>query len=215
MKTYFVTIFLLLISSIYNIEYKKLSFNIPYTFESSDKDLQYYQLSLKDSENIPNEIKIDTQIVESKDIHSSTIGFLNEPFKHKNYNKVKKTQLGNPVILDPEFIQSAIEKENNIYFAIYCEKCVYKLNIIPSGVIDSKKQFIQTPPIRTLQEEGLPNFRTNSTRMDMFSANGISGLIVAFILIFISVIGCIIMMNIYVHTNALVEQPLKLGRVEA
>ncbi len=49
----------------------------------------------------------------------------------------------------------------------------------------------------------------------MFSANGISGLIVAFILIFISVIGCIIMMNIYVHTNALVEQPLKLGRVEA
>ena len=57
--------------------------------------------------------------------------------------------------------------------------------------------------------------KNTTLRMDMYSANGVSGLIVAFFMIFVSVIACIIMMKIYVHNTALVEQPLKLGRVEA
>ena len=52
-------------------------------------------------------------------------------------------------------------------------------------------------------------------RLAMYAANGVSGLAVAFFMIFVSVIACIIMMKIYVHNTALVEQPLKLGRVEA
>ncbi len=52
-------------------------------------------------------------------------------------------------------------------------------------------------------------------RLEYFAGDGLSALIVAFILIFVSLIGCSIMMNIYVHTTALVEQPLKLGKIEA
>jgi len=49
----------------------------------------------------------------------------------------------------------------------------------------------------------------------LFVAYFFTALIVAFIMVFVSLIGCIIMMKIYVHNTALVEQPLKLGRIEA
>ena len=213
MKVYFVTIILLLFSSVHNIEFEKLSLNTPYTLKTSDEELNYYQISLKDSAVIPNEIKVETQIIESKNPSSSTIGILNERFKSKNYNKAKKALLGQPIILDSEFIHSAIHKGENIYLAVYCEKCVYKINMFASGDISLNKNFIQMPPIRKLVEEEPLN--NNNTRINMYSANGVSGLMVGFIMIFISILACIIMMNIYVHNTALVEQPLKLGRIEA
>ena len=79
--------------------------------------------------------------------------------------------------------------------------------------------FIQAPPIRKLAQEGAPlqagDTPSQTDRIYFFIADGISALFVAFIMIFVSLIGCIIMMNIYVHNTALVEQPLKLGRIEA
>ena len=83
-----------------------------------------------------------------------------------------------------------------------------------------QNNFIQIPFIRNLFEEnniGSNNSDTNNTdtRLDFYGGDGLSALIVAFIMIFVSLIGCGIMMNIYVHTTALVEQPLKLGRIEA
>ena len=214
MKALFVTIIILVFSTIYNIQYGKLYLNTPYTLNSSDKDLQYYQISLKDSINIPNEIKVETQVFQTQDPSTSTIGILDEPFKTRNYNKVKKAVLGQPIILDYEFILSVINKDQNIYLVIYCENCSYKINVLSS--FNSNKNFIQMPPLRNLQELQY-DFKNDSynVRITMYSANGLSGLIVAFIMIFISVIACIIMMNIYVHNTALVEQPLKLGRVEA
>ena len=77
------------------------------------------------------------------------------------------------------------------------------------------------PNVRTLAEENNPLFpnisELNNTqvRMEFYSADGVSALFVAFMMIFVSLIGCEIMMNIYVHTTALVEQPLKLGKIEA
>lgn len=71
-------------------------------------------------------------------------------------------------------------------------------------------------PIRSLAEEGGANANdTEKERLDFYRADGVSALMVAFILIFVSIIACVIMMNTYVHTTALVEKPLKLGRVEA
>ena len=71
------------------------------------------------------------------------------------------------------------------------------------------------PELRKLEETSLSQNNDTITRLYVYSANGISSLMVGFFMIFVSVIACIIMMNIYVHNTALVEQPLKLGRVEA
>ena len=214
MKVFYVTIILLVFSSVYNIDYEQLSLNNPYVLKNIDGDLKFYKISLRDSAIIPNEIKVETQCIESQDPSSSTIGILNEPFKSRNYNKAKKVILGQSIILDTEFIQSALYKNQYIYIAVYCEKCAYKINILPSGDISSNKNFIQIPTLRSLSNIN-NNFTTNNTRINMYSANGVSALMAAFVMIFISVIACLIMMNIYVHNTALVEQPLKLGRIEA
>lgn len=220
MKVYIVLIISLLISVAYNLKYEQLSLNKPYTLNSGDKPLQFYQISLKDEKNIPNEISIATQIIDSKYPLTSTIGVYYEPFKKTNFKQIKREILGKTVVLDSDFIQSAIKEEQDIYLAIYCEKCSYKINMVPSGELVITKKFIQNTPLRGLIEQrnlGLEDDgrNTTETRMNIYAANGISGLIVAFFMIFVSVIACIIMMNIYVHNTALVEQPLKLGRVEA
>ena len=88
-----------------------------------------------------------------------------------------------------------------------------------SGELILDKNFIQNVPLRGLIEQGNNDLylqdNSTDTRMNVYGANGVSGLIVAFFMIFVSVIACIIMMKIYVHNTALVEQPLKLGRIEA
>ena len=87
-----------------------------------------------------------------------------------------------------------------------------------TGYLKLENNFIQIPFIRNLFEEKGSNATENNntdTRIDFYSGDGLSTLIVAFIMIFVSLFGCGIMMNIYVHTTALVEQILKLGRIEA
>ena len=78
-----------------------------------------------------------------------------------------------------------------------------------------EKKFVQIPTLRNLTQDILVEKEMNETRIDFYAGDGLSALLVALIMIFVSLIGCGIMMNIYVHTNALVEQPLKLGKVEA
>ena len=218
MKVYIAILFSLFFSSVYNFEYEKISMNTPLTMKSDEHSLKFYQFSLNDIKTLPNEIKIETQIINSKNPSSSTIGVHYQPFKKSNFNQIKKEVLGKPFILNSEFIKSAIKERQKIYFGIYCENCDYKVNIVPSGEHPENKKFILTPPLRKLIDQGnglnVPQNDTQ-TRMAVYSANGISGLIVALFMVFVTVIACIIMMNTYVHNTALVEQPLKLGRVEA
>ena len=215
MKAYIIILISLLFSQVFNLKYEELTLNTTYTLKSGDK-LGYFQISLKGLKSLPNEIRIESQIFETKNRSSTTIGVHYQQFKKRNFNQIKKEVLGKPIILNSEFIRSAINQEQKIYLAIYCENCVYKINMIPSGELILPKTFVQNAPLRGLIEQGneSPEVK-NGTRMDMYSANGVSGLIVAFFMIFVSVIACIIMMKIYVHNTALVEQPLKLGRVEA
>ena len=217
MKAYKIIIISLLITVSYNLKYDQITLNNPFTFKSGDKSLQFFELSLKDMKSLPNEIKIETQILESKNPSSSTIGVHFQEFKKRNFNQIKKEVLGKYLILDSEFIKSAIQEEQKIYLAIYCESCVYKINMIPSGELLLPKNYIQNIPLRGLNEQVNIKEDVNMTevRLAMYAANGVSGLAVAFFMIFVSVIACIIMMKIYVHNTALVEQPLKLGRVEA
>ena len=132
---------------------------------------------------------------------------------------LNNTDDSNTIILNSEFIKFALEKDDNIYLTVFCENCEYKLKVLPGGEMKPITNFVQAPQIRKLAQEGAPLLGdlepSPNNRIYFFIADGISALFVAFIMIFVSLIGCLIMMNIYVHNTALVEQPLKLGRIEA
>ena len=215
MKANLIILSSLLVFNIFCFEYKELSMNVVNNFENKDEELKYFKVPLKNSELIPSEIKIETS-----SSSEGVIGVHYEPFKLKNYEKILKAELGKPIILNSEFIKSALEKDDKIYLTVFCEKCEYKLKVLPGGEMKPITHFVQAPPIRKLAQEGAPSLGAGDTpsqtdRIYFFIADGISALFVAFIMIFVSLIGCIIMMNIYVHNTALVEQPLKLGRIEA
>jgi hypothetical protein len=214
MKANLIILSSFLICSIFSFEYKQLSMNEINNFENKDEELQYFKVPLRNSELIPSEIKIETSSASE-----GMIGVHYEPFKMKNYESILKAELGRPIILNSEFIKFALEKDDNIYLTVFCENCEYKLKVLPGGEMKPITSFVQAPQIRKLAQEGTPSLGAeppNQTdRIYFFIADGIGALFVAFIMIFVSLIGCLIMMNIYVHNTALVEQPLKLGRIEA
>ena len=219
MKSFFIILSVLLFENIITIEYTELAMNKLYNVETKGEELSYFKISLKKLKVIPNEITIQTDLLNSNPSLSPVLGVHYEPIKLKNYKELKKTKLGEPLKLTNEFIKSSLERDHEIYLSIFSKNSKYSINILPTGDIKLQNNFIQIPFIRNLFEEnnGSNNTETNNTntRLDFYGGDGLSALIVAFIMIFVSLIGCGIMMNIYVHTTALVEQPLKLGRIEA
>ena len=220
MKSFFIILGTLLFSSIITIEYTELAMNKLYNIETKGEELNYFRISLKNLKVIPNEISIQTNLLNSNPSLSPVLGVYYEQIKLKNYKELLKTKLGEPLKLTNEFIKSSLERDHDIYLTIFSKNTKYSINILPIGDIKSQNNFIQIPFIRNLFEEnniGANNtdFNNTDTRLDFYGGDGLSALIVAFIMIFVSLIGCGIMMNIYVHTTALVEQPLKLGRIEA
>ena len=217
MKVYQIILISLLFSAISNLEYFQLSLNGSYTLKSEEEKLQLYHIPLT-YKYLPSEIKLETHIVESKNPSSATIGVHYEPFSKKNYDKIKKEVLGKTVVLDSEFIHSALDAKQNIFIGIYCENCVYKLYVKPYGLLSTNVHYVQAPPTRSIRNlEVTPEEKKDRShvRTLWFSANGLSGMLIAFLIIFVVAISSIIMMKIYVHTTPLVEQPLKFGRIEA
>ena len=217
MKTIFIILSSLLLSNILTLKYTHLTMNKVYDVETKGEEFSYFKFSLKNLQIIPNEITIETFILKSGKSSSPIIGVYYEPIKMKNYKHLLKTELGKPITLDSEFIKSALERKSEIYFTVFSKNAQYKVNIIPSGDIKAATNFVQIP-VRSLAEENNntnPDLKSIDNRLAFYSGDGISALIVAFIMVFVSLIGCLIMMNIYVHNTALVEQPLKLGRIEA
>ena len=217
MKTIFIIFSSLLLSNILTLKYTHLTMNKVYDVETKGEEFSYFKFSLKNLQIIPNEITIETIILKSEKSSSPIIGVYYEPIKMKNYKHLLKTELGKPITLDSEFIKSALERKSEIYFTVFSKNAQYKVNIIPSGDIKAAPNFVQIP-VRSLAEENNntnPDLKSIDNRLAFYSGDGISALIVAFIMVFVSLIGCLIMMNIYVHNTALVEQPLKLGRIEA
>ena len=214
MKANLIILSSLLVFNIFCFEYKELVMNEVNNFGNNDEELRYFKVPLKNSKLIPSEIKIETSSTSE-----GMVGVHYEPFKMKNYENILKEELGKPIILNTEFIKSALEKGDQIYLTVFCEKCEYKLKVLPGGEMKPITNFVQAPQIRKLAQEGTPLLGdlepSPNNRIYFFIADGISALFVAFIMIFVSLIGCLIMMNIYVHNTALVEQPLKLGRIEA
>ena len=216
MKTIFIILNLLFLSNILCIKYKELSLNKVYNIEQEDEELKYYKFSLKNLKIIPNEIIIENELINQKESSSPIIGVHYEPIKLKNYKNLLKAELGKQIILKSEFIKAALEEKEEIYIAVYSKNSKYTINILPKGEMKYEKKLVQIPTLRNLnQEQTLGEAKNSESRIDFYAGDGLSALLVAFIMIFVSLIGCGIMMNIYVHTTALVEQPLKLGKVEA
>ena len=213
MKANLVILSSLLIFNIFCFEYKELPMNEVNNFVNKDDELKYFKVPIRNAELIPSEIKI-----ESSSSSEGMIGVHYEPFKMKNYENILKTELGKPIILNSDFIKFVLEKHDHIYLTVFCEKCEYKIKVSSGGEMKPITHFVQAPQIRKLAQEGPSSqnqLRDPNERIYFFIGDGISALFAGFIMIFVSLIGCLIMMNIYVHNTALVEQPLKLGRIEA
>ena len=221
MKVIFFAISLILITNILSMKYTDLSMNRVYDVVTKNEEFNYFKFSLKNLTVIPSEITIETTILKSDNITIPIIGVFYEPIRMRNYKNLVKSKLGQPVILNSLFIKSALQRKGEIYMAIYSKNSAYKINILPVGNLQATKHFVQIP-IRGLAEETnntitFNDVPLNSTenRMAFYSGDGIGTLMSSFIMLFVSIIGSLIMMNIYVHNTALVEQPLKLGRIEA
>ena len=217
MKAIFIILSSLLLTNILTLDYTHLTMNKVYDVETKGEEFSYFKFSLKNLTTIPDKIIIETIILKAEKEPSPIIGIYYEPIKMKNYKNLLKTELGKPIILDSEFIKSALERKSEIFFTIFSKNAQYKLNILPSGDLKATTNFVKIT-VRNLAEENNntnPDLKSIENRLAFYSGDGISALIVAFIMVFVSLIGCIIMMKIYVHNTALVEQPLKLGRIEA
>jgi len=149
-------------------KYDELTMNKAYNLENKDEKLSYFKFPLSNLEIIPNEIKIETTELKSDSSSKGVIGVHYEPFKMKNYENILKSELGKPITLDSEFIKSALEKNEQIYLTVFCKKCQYKINILPSGDMKSVKNFVQIPRMRNLVEEA--DFNNTVTRMNFLTS---------------------------------------------
>ena len=161
-------------------------------------------------------IKLET-LITSLNITSKTRPMIiasYEPFSIDNNSSIYFwNELGLPLEINSTFFNKSKNKE--IYIAVFCDNCKYKLNIV--GYNNNLKKFLyekEKDKIRNLNEIKNITYNSTNVRMDFYSGDGLSALILSLIMIFISLIGCNIMMTIYVHNTQLVEQPLKLGRIE-
>ena len=109
---------ILLISHILCIEYTELNMNKVYNIETKDEEFNYFKFNLRHLNTIPNEITIQTDLINSPSSLSPIIGVHYEPIKLKNYKNLSKSKLGQPIKLNNEFIKSALQNKDEIYMAI-------------------------------------------------------------------------------------------------
>ena len=220
MKSLFLLYITLIGSFVLSIHYIELDMNVPTILNNQNKEISFYKLSLNKLGNIPSQIEIKSELLNSNSKHTPIIGIYYEPFKKMNYKNSLKSELGKIMVIKTEFIKSALERNGEIYIGIYGKNCQYRLEILPKGDIKKETNFVQIPQMRNLIGEEILQADNNKTsynetdRLNYYSGNGLCDLFVAFLMIFVSLIGCGIMMNVYVHNTALVEQPLKLGKIE-
>ena len=147
------------------------------------------------------------------------------PNSHKR-NKWLCGEIGKKdCIIPKEFLRH----KEYIYIAAFCESCEYSFSITYNDLKltaeDRKNQIenrklINLPELRLLQVD--PENVNQDTQNLLTAADpdfkklrgmGVSGILYLIIFIISIVIGCYIMMNIYVNTK-LVTIPLKLGKIE-
>ena len=204
-----------LITSLKNVTFTTLQNNIPSENTITGESINYYTVPISlDASGVPQDIQISSTLL-SSNVSNNLVPIVVSSFKplpNKDKNSQKLLgEVGTQALIDSTFLQKSINQK--LYIAVFGQNCRYQI----TATYLNTKTVLLAQPLRSLAEEGLKEV-TNTTeqeRRDFIRADGISALVVAFILIFVSIIACVIMMKSYVHTTALVEKPLKLGRVEA
>ena len=220
MKSIFILSNVLALSFVITIRYTELDMNMPAVLNNNNKEINYYKISLNKLNYIPSQIEIQSQLLNQNLSSTPIIGIYYEPFKKVNYKNLLKRELGKQLLINNDFIQLALQRNREIYLAVFCKNCQYNLKFLTKNDLKLEKNFVTIPTMRRLIGEEIVSADNNGSsydendRLNYYSGNGLCSLFVAFLMIFISLIGCGIMMNIYVHNTALVEQPLKLGKIE-
>lgn len=203
-----------LITSLKNVTFTTLQNNIPSENTITGESINYYTVPISlDASGVPQDIQISSTLL-SSNVSNNLVPIVVSSFKplpNKDKNSQKLLgEVGTQALIDSTFLQKSINQK--LYIAVFGQNCRYQI----TATYLNTKTVLLAQPLRSLAEEGLKEaYNDTKTRNDFIRADGISALVVAFILIFVSIIACDIMMKSYVHTTALVEKPLKLGRVEA
>lgn len=182
---------------------RMLTQNVPLDDAITGESIKYYTIPVeRDVNGIPKDVSITSTLL-GQTTSTPIIVVSKKPFPNKDKrNHQVCGQVGETCTIPGSFINKSTNQNVNI--AVYCQDCQYRLNV----------DFIQSiNNQRKLQEEQLLDEEENF-RINYFAADGVTALCVAFLMIFVCIIACVIMMDIYVHNSQLVEQPMKLGRVE-
>lgn len=192
----------------------------------TNERIKYHSVKVRKENNRPLDIIISSDINELDQglvtpvLLASTLPF---PNHNKNEQWACGKLGGDQCRVPSEFIKNA----KKLYLAVYCEKCEYTLGInygtqklTENDVLTQNeiRKDINLPQLRLLQTSQDIRLlqRTNETETllkNKLRGASVSGIIYLIIFILCNVIGCIIMMNIYVNTK-LVKTPLKLGKIE-
>lgn len=167
------------------------------------ESMKYYTIPIeRDINGIAKDVLITSTLINSNPTGVAPIIVASKrPFPNADKrNQQLCGKIGVPCTLTSSFINKSTNQNVNI--AVFCQDCQYSFDV---------KFTPAAKTLRNLEEEPVVD---ESVRLNYFSGDGISALSVAFLIIFVTIIACVIMMDIYVHYNPLVEQPLKLGRVE-
>lgn len=197
-------IFILTLSSLITSQ-RQLTQNIPLDDSIIGESIKYYTIPIeRDLNGIPKDISISSQLISTQNSQVTPIIVVSKkPFPNtdkKNHQICGK--VGETCTIPYSFINKPGNENANI--AVYCENCQYRLNVAFNQAINMQRNLVEES---VSEDDG-------SARVNYFAADGVAALSVAFLMIFVCVIACVIMMDIYVHNTQLVEQPMKLGRVE-
>ena len=210
MNPYFMIQLIPLFSFIFSLKSIPLYHNISYLGEIIGESINFYNIKISNLTSIRLETLILSENYTSK-TRPLIVANYEQFSKESNSSNYLWNKLGLHLDINRTFLNKS--KNNEIYIAVFCENCHYELKAVcfNNNFNLFKKE---TREIRILNEVKNITYNSSNVRMDFYSADGLGALIVTFIMIFVSLVGCHIMMNIYVHNTQLVEQPLKLGKIE-
>ena len=215
-STFYLIISLSIISSAFQRFSKITPIKDDNTYSGSIKSSVEYFISdiSTDKQGKTLDVIIESQITQKNNEQSPVLLVSQKPLP----NSDKQSHLlcegfgvENTCRIPADFIRRSSNHKVNI--ALFCKECEYsiKLSFVPSEPKSTGFRQLNSNLIlgtgRKLQDE-------STSKRNKFNADGLGALFIAFVIIFVVIAACNIMMNIYVHTSKLVDQPLKLGRVD-
>ncbi|MCQ2819012.1 MAG: hypothetical protein MJ252_17245 [archaeon] len=131
-------------------------------------------------------------------------------------------KIGTECKIPKEFLQ----RSDRVYFGVFCKKCQYSLDVdfiqgeVPEVDLltqNDLRKAIKLPQIRLLQTANGQRLLQDPAQIVKFKkikGSSVSGVAYLATFVIVVVIGCYIMMNIFVNTK-LIKTPLKLGKIES